>query len=220
MWTVERGRWGSLCTAVLLYGVLWIGWEQGWVWLSSLDTWLLNALSVDHAGWVRAWDVLCTFLGPNAFRIISLIAIILLLVQRYRRTALFLFLSIEFSGLVTEFAKRSADRPRPVTAMVNAYGTSFPSGHALAAMVGVLALLTVVLPMVSHIWRILLVVLGATVVIVVGVGRVVLNVHYPSDVVAGWALGYLYYWLCVAIVRPVPMLRTGPPVESPAVPAT
>lgn len=204
----------------MTYAVLWIGWEQGWAWMASMDTWLLNALAVERAGWVRAWDVLCTILGPNAFRIISLVAIVLLLMRRYWRTALFLFLAIEFSGLVTELAKRSADRPRPVTAMVYAYGMSFPSGHALAAMVGALALLTVALPMVSHRWRAFLVAIGVGVVVVVGVGRVVLNVHYPSDVLAGWALGYLYYALCVAVVRPVPATLTRKPVEIPVVSST
>jgi membrane-associated phospholipid phosphatase len=36
----------------------------------------------------------------------------------------------------------------------------------------------------------------------IGIGRVVLNVHYPSDVVAGWALGYAYFVACVLIVPP------------------
>ena len=83
--------------------------------------------------------------------------------------------------------------------MAYAYGTSFPSGHALGVMVGVLALLTVAWPLLADRWRIPLAVLGGVVVVAVGIGRVALNVHHPSDVVAGWALGYLYYLLCVAI---------------------
>ena len=60
-------------------------------------------------------------------------------------------------------------------------------------MVGVLALLTVVLPVVRRPLRAWLIAVGAVVVVAVGVGRVVLNVHHPSDVLAGWALGYVWF---------------------------
>jgi membrane-associated phospholipid phosphatase len=85
---------------------------------------------------------------------------------------------------------------------VTAPSTSFPSGHALGVAVGVLALLTVVLPVVRRPLRAWLVALGALIVVTIGIGRVVLNVHYPSDVVAGWALGYAYFVACLLMVPP------------------
>ena len=131
---------------------------------------------------MTAWDVFCTVLGPTAFRLVG--------ARRHRggadrrklRAALFLVITVELSGLITEIAKHAADRPRPATAMVYAQSTSFPSGHAVGVMVGVLALLTVALPMVRRPLRPWLVALGVVVVIAIGVGRVVLNVHHPSDV--------------------------------------
>ena len=126
-------------------------------------------------------------------------------------------ISVELSGLVTEIAKQAADRPRPVTALVPAYSTSFPSGHAVGVMVGVLALLTVVLPLVRRPVRGWLIALGAVVVVAVGVGRVVLNVHHPSDVMAGWALGYAYFVVVLAD-RAVRRSPSRQPAETPAAP--
>jgi membrane-associated phospholipid phosphatase len=120
-------------------------------WLTAIDlSWLDvgHRYSVAHPGRVTAWNVFCTVLGPTAFRLVALIVIIFALVRRNLRVAFFLVISIELSGIITEIAKYAANRPRPATALVSAPSTSFPSGHALCVMVGVLALLTVVLPVV------------------------------------------------------------------------
>jgi membrane-associated phospholipid phosphatase len=38
--------------------------------------------------------------------------------------------------------------------------------------------------------------------VAIGIGRVVLNVHHPSDVLAGWSLGYAYFVACLLMVPP------------------
>ena len=50
--------------------------------------------------------------------------------------------------------------------------------------------------------------LAVTVILLVGLSRVVLNVHHPSDVLAGCALGLRYYLVCVPVVR-LPVRRQG-----------
>lgn len=202
-----RRSWllGSVAVAVAVYALMWIGYLSQWNWLQALDSSALESLhsyGVAHPGWVTAWDVFCTVLGPTAFRLLTLVVIVVALVRRNLRTALFLVISVELAGLVTEIAKWAADRPRPDTAFVYASSTSFPSGHAVGVSVGVLALLTVVLPIVRGSLRAWLIGLGVVVVIAIGVGRVVLNVHHPSDVLAGWALGYAYFVACLLMVPP------------------
>jgi len=195
----------SAAVAATVYALMWIGYAVEWNWLMAVDSsWLetMHPYDVAHPGWVTAWNVFCTVLGPTAFRLVTLLVIIFALVRRNLRAALFLVISVELSGLITEIAKYAANRPRPATAVVSAPSTSFPSGHALGVMVGVLALLTVVLPVIHRRLRAWLVAFGALTVISVGIGRVVLNVHYPSDVVAGWALGYAYFVACLLMVPP------------------
>ncbi len=195
----------SAVLAVAVYALMWIGYASHWNWLITIDSSWLEAMhryGIAHPGWVTAWNVFCTVLGPTVFRLLTLVVIIFSLVRRNLRVAMFLVISVELSGIITEIAKYAADRPRPATALVSAPSTSFPSGHALGVMVGVLALLTVVLPVVRRPLRAWLVALGALIVILVGVGRVVLNVHHPSDVLAGWALGYAYFVACLLMVPP------------------
>ncbi len=186
----------SVVAAVAVYAALWIGYARQWTWLADVDAAGLAGpyrFGSAHPGWVTAWDVFCTVLGPFAFRLLALVMIVVALVRRRRRIAWYLVLTVELSAVITELAKSLVDRPRPSTALVHALSTSFPSGHAMGVMVAVPALLTLAWPVLRPALRGWWAAAGAVVVIAIGVGRVVLNVHHPSDVVAGWALGYVWF---------------------------
>lgn len=203
---------GLLAGAVAAYVTMWLGWAMRWDWVSHVDSSVLGLFyrfGVDHPAWVTAWNVLCTVFSPSAFRLIAAPLIVLAMVRRQWRIALFLFLSVELAGVVTEIAKAVANRPRPSTAFVVAQGTSFPSGHAMAVMASVLALSTVLLPMIRRPWRRGVIAAGAAIVVAVGIGRVVLNVHNPSDVIAGWALGYLYFAACLLVLARSPVTEAA-----------
>lgn len=192
-----------LAAAVFLLAL--IGVIMRWEWMDNADWAVLNPLyryGVAHPGWVTAWDVLCTVFHPAVFRLIALAWIVYLLMgrrpDRYR-VALFLALTVEFSALIVVFAKAVVSRPRPVTALVPELSSAFPSGHALGTAVAVTAMLFAAAPWLRDRWRTVSIVIGVLIVVAVGLGRVVLNVHHPSDVLAGWALGYLWVLVC----RPV-----------------
>ncbi|MCV7136952.1 phosphatase PAP2 family protein [Mycobacterium hodleri] len=197
-------RWwlAGLCCAV--YALLWVGWVRDWGWLVSADTSMLAAgwrVGADHPAWVTFWDVWCTVFSPVVIRIATVGLIVYALRQRQVRTAVFLVVCVEMAAVLTELLKRLADRPRPATAMVDALSTSFPSGHALGTMAAALALGVVCLPKLRPNLRPWAVAATVVVVLTVGAGRVALNVHHPSDVVAGWAMGYVYFVLCLLILR-------------------
>ncbi|OBK55900.1 phosphatase PAP2 family protein [Mycobacterium kubicae] len=211
---MTRPRFVSvLCVVVALagYAVLWVGHRQNWGWLHTVDWSLLTPahdIGIKHSGWVQFWSVVSFVFGPIPLRLLGLAAALVSLMKRQIRIALLLLTCAPLNGFVTAAAKGLAGRPRPVTALVYAPSTSFPSGHALEAMASLLALLTVALPLIRTQWlRIGAIVVSALAVVMVGISRVALNVHHPSDVVAGWALGYAYFMLCLWIFRPAPIRR-------------
>ncbi|MBJ7341823.1 phosphatase PAP2 family protein [Mycolicibacterium sp.] len=217
---MTKRRWliGSAVLAGVLYATMWVGWVSGWGWLGTADDSTLaigRRIGVENHAWVTFWDVWCTVFSPVSFRVVTAGVVVYAFVKRQVRVAVFLLVSVELSGVLTEVFKRLADRPRPDTAMVDALSTSFPSGHAVGTMVAVPALAVVLLPRVRReLWK-WFVAAGVLIVVSVGVGRVALNVHHLSDVIAGWALGYLYFALCLLILRGEQVTATD---ETPAAP--
>jgi undecaprenyl-diphosphatase len=203
MTTGKLLRVGLAVLAAAVYAAMWIGWTTPWAWVIDVDTSTLAAahrIGVENHAWVTFWNAVCTVFSPWVFRLVSAGIIVYAFARRERRIAIFLLLSVEMSAVLTEVAKRVGDRPRPATAMVYASSTSFPSGHALGVMVCVLALAAVLAPYIRRgLWP-WLAAAGVIVVLAVGLGRVALNVHHLSDVVAGWALGYIWFLACLPIL--------------------
>jgi undecaprenyl-diphosphatase len=185
--------------AAAVYAAMWLGYRQGWAWLHAVDTYCLRALhnvGVMHPLWVQFWELFCDVFSPGTFRLLAAAMAVVAWLRRQVRAALLLLVSVEFSELVSQTAKGLANRPRPATAFMLESSSAFPSGHALGSIVGVLALLTV-LPLFSRRSEAAgPAVLGGLIMLAVGFGRVALDVHYPSDVLAGWALGYVFFALC------------------------
>jgi membrane-associated phospholipid phosphatase len=191
--------------AVAAYALMLAGYDQRWAWLHRADWWLLNAaheIAVKHPAWVSIWDGVSAALGPVPLRVLGTAATVAALARREPRAALVLLCCAPLSGLVTVAAKALVDRPRPPTMLVPASSTSFPSGHALEATAALLAMVSFVLPMLSRSAGRVVIAVAALSVLAVGISRVALNVHYPSDVLAGWSLGYLYFLLCLLVFRP------------------
>jgi len=140
-----------------------------------------------------------TELGTSAVRLLVALAAVAFLLRRHAwRLALFLAATAGLGGVVDTLVKLLVDRARPVLPhpLARASGASFPSGHAMGTTVLFGALLLVFLPVLSRPGRRLASILAVGAVVAVGVSRVVLGVHYPSDVIGGWLLGLA--WLAAA----------------------
>lgn len=93
--------------------------------------------------------------------------------------------------LIVELAKVIFQRNRPVTAIVAEFGYSFPSGHATGATVfyGLLGYVAWRFMTTARWARVLIAVVTVLMILGTGLARVYLEVHYPTDVLAGWAAG-------------------------------
>lgn len=115
-----------------------------------------------------------------------------------RRLVIFLLATTVSGGLLNSAVKALVDRPRPVVdhPIAGAAGSSFPSGHSMGAMVVVGALALVFLPAFRRRVRAVVVAVAALVVLAIGTSRLLLGVHFVSDVVGGFVLGAA--WLSAA----------------------
>lgn len=104
-----------------------------------------------------------------------------------RRVAAWAVAAMAVAAVVEWSLKALVGRPRPLlpSPIAHAAGASFPSGHALTAVVGCAVIVLIVRPAARAVAWVAAVVIS----LVAGVSRVVLGVHYVSDVVAGWILG-------------------------------
>jgi len=116
--------------------------------------------------------------------------------------------------------KHAVDRPRPPNGLVEASGSSFPSGHAAYAIVYAWLAVTVAVRLRAGLTGgTAVIAAGIAVAVAVGLTRIYLGVHYLSDVVAGWGLGVSAFAACAAIAVAVAHLRQNAldaPGEDPA----
>ncbi len=166
--------------------------EGQWEPLERLDVSAANrltALAREH-GWVGPLDAIATGLQPWTFRLIVLAVVVWLWHRGARRLALWAAVTTVLGGALGVVLKLVVARARPSLPdpIAHANGTSFPSGHALNSLLCVGVLILVFLPVLHGAARAAAYGVGGLLVLVTGVDRVALGVHYVSDVLAGWVV--------------------------------
>jgi len=124
------------------------------------------------------------FGAPAVLIAVALVMVILLARAGRRRTAWLFAITVGGAEILEELLKLVFQRPRPVPffGLAEPAGYSFPSGHATVSFAFFAALAVFVAP------RRWLYFLGAALpVAAIGYSRIYLGVHYPSDVVGGYA---------------------------------
>lgn len=122
----------------------------------------------------------------------------------HRWYAALIVVSTGGAALVMTALKQLYARPRPsiVTQLGVPSGLSFPSGHSmLAAALYVTLAVMIARTLERRRLRVFVVAAGVAIALLVGVTRVYLGMHYPTDVLAGWTAGLLWALACGLVVR-------------------
>ncbi|MGY9048034.1 hypothetical protein P775_10200 [Puniceibacterium antarcticum] len=130
--------------------------------------------------------------GVTVLTLISLSVLTFLVLRRQRASAAFLAIAILGGQGLSHLTKSGFSRPRPdlVPHSVDVVTASFPSGHSMMAAVTYLTLAVMLARTESQLrMRAFYISVAAILAMLVGVSRVYLGVHWPSDVLAGWTLG-------------------------------
>jgi len=205
--------------AAAVFGLLLFLVRGGWMPLRIFDTGVAQTFSridTSHPGLVWTAEAVSNVFDPNVFRVVLTLIALVYLVRGERRHAAWLVVTVFGGAALGVVLKVVVGRARPVLPdpVSTAAGLSFPSGHALGASIGCCLLLLLTLRFLSRRGRIAAVVAAALIVGAVALARVVLGVHFVSDVVAGIMLGIA--WVAVTTWAYVAWRReTGQPVERP-----
>lgn len=173
----------------------------------AFDRWVMRSLrhSADPsmpAGpqWLTGVARDVTALGSAAVLVLVVLAVAGYLWLENKRHAMWLVIGATITGnLVSNGLKWYFDRPRPdvVPHLIDVTTTSFPSGHAMLAAVVYLTLAALLMRLTpDRRTKLYVLCVALFLTFLVGISRIYLGVHYPTDVLAGWSAGLAWALLC------------------------
>jgi undecaprenyl-diphosphatase len=173
----------------------------------GFDEWVLRALRepgnlADPIGpqWFEETVRDITALGSTIVLTLATVVVAgYLLITRAPQKAAFLVFAVSMGSLINRLLKFGYARPRPDIVAHGQYVTteSFPSGHSANATV-VYLMLGMMLARVeaSYPAKIFIFATCALLAVMVGLSRIYLGVHWPTDVLGGWAIGGIWVLMC------------------------
>lgn len=154
---------------------------------SSIQQMIRRNLSATLTSFVKQ----VTHFGSARYVIIILCLLLLLfLFKKWYTEAIFLTVNVAMAPILVTILKYVYDRQRPsLPHLVVEKGLSFPSGHATVSIMLYVTLMVICRQRISHQHlKAIPVVLAIIVVVLIGMSRIYLGVHYPTDILGGWLI--------------------------------
>lgn len=140
--------------------------------------------------------------NPSTVVIVAGVNILLLWWRRYREEAKVFVLACSGALILNTGLKLFFSKPRPELwhRLISEKSFSFPSGHALGSIVlyGFIAY-----ELATHYPHFAKVIYSLTVIFIaaIGISRLYLGVHWPTDIIAGYGVGFLWLMICITMLK-------------------
>lgn len=186
--------------AIILLIVLIILIITGYV--SSFDNIVYNfIISFKNDRFTRIMKIITFLSSVKLMVILSLLSLIWLLFRK--KEPLYILGTLCVSSLINVVFKNIFKRDRPnILRLIEETGYSFPSGHAMASMAfyGSIIVLALNSKMEKKYKWIINIFLGIL-IFLIGMSRIYLGVHYPSDILGGWLIGFILLNILNEIIK-------------------
>ena len=196
----HQGLW--LSGYLLILGVV--------AWLCT-EAWEREAVSFDRSSllWIHQFAnpqldgvmLFITALGNPPMVITVFTATIIWLGIKRRSADVVRFAAVCVGGvLINQVMKLFFAKPRPElwTRLISEYSFSFPSGHAVGSMV-IYGFITYIFAKELVQYRNYIYFVASMLILAIGFSRLYLGVHYPTDIIAGYGIGFLWLMTCLKV---------------------
>ncbi|WP_342430192.1 phosphatase PAP2 family protein [Neobacillus sp. FSL H8-0543] len=148
--------------------------------------------------------LLVTELGDKkGIYLVAIFALGWLLMKRNLVGAAAIILSVALGNEMNKLLKDLIARPRPdLEHLAPVNSNSFPSGHAMVGFIVYFFLAYLIIEEVrTKSRKVIVALLAGLLLLLIGASRIILNVHYPSDVIGGYAFGYIWVFIWILLYQ-------------------
>jgi len=184
----------------------------------AMDDTVMRWVGAHQIPWLRVAMANVTALGTGVVvMMVVLVAALFLFLTKHKHSAALLVVvtagAIVLNGILKGVFQRQ--RPNIFEWGTEVFSSSFPSGHAMSAAVvyGTIAYLAGRLQR-THWARLVTTIVAITLIVLIAASRIYLGVHYPSDILAGMAVGFAWAAFCMATLEAIQLVarRRAPQV--------